>query len=589
MTFKRLSEYFRDLEENASRLKITEILSRLFKECGLEEVDKICYLSLGRLLPAYSGLEFQMAEKMMIRAVAKALGLESGKVTQEYKRLGDLGEAAQELRQKFIGNKTQSLFENLRGQNKKKDLAILEVYGKLLEIARENGAGSVDRKIDKMAALIEDLDNLSVRYVTRIPLGKLRLGFSEMTILDALSWMTTGNKSLRVEFENGYSVLADIGEIAKRVKKDQGLKKIEPKTGTPVVSALSQRLGTVEEMLQKVGEGGPVALEPKYDGTRLQLHKSKNGVSIFTRNLENVTHMFPEIVEALIKEVKVKEVILDSEGVGVDPKTGRYIPFQETIKRKRKHNIAMVAGEIPIKCFVFDIMLVDGQNLIGTPFTKRRNILAKHLKPSNKIILLTEQIVTDQPEEIRQFHDYQIKRGLEGAMVKKLNAPYDPGRRGFTWVKYKQEESKKGGGLVDTVDCLVMGVYSGKGKRISFGVGTFLVGVKKGDRYLTVTKVGTGLTDEEFRQLKTMSNKLKVKDKPAEYEVDKNLTPDTWIKPGLVVEIQADNITESPLHAAGLAMRFPRLVRFRHDKSAEQVTTLKEVESLYRQQFGGEA
>lgn len=588
MTFKRLSQYFKELEENASRLKITEILSDLFKECELEEIDKVCYLSLGRLFPAYVGIEFQMAEKMMIRAVAKALGIGPEKVTREYKKLGDLGEAAQGLNMNLSGIKTRSLLEGLNGRGKKGDLTVLQVYERLLEIAKDNGAGSVERKIDKMAALIEDLDELSVRFMVRIPLGKLRLGFSEMTILDALSWMVGGNKSLRVEFEGGYNVLADIGEIARRVKKDKGIIKIQPKVGTPVISALAQRLGTVEEMLEKVGEDGKLALEPKYDGTRLQLHKNGGVVKIFTRNLENVTHMFPEITEALIKEVKAKEAILDSEGVGIDPKTGHYIPFQETIKRKRKHDIARTAGEIPIKCFVFDVMLVDGQNLIGQPFVKRRLMLEKIILKSNKIILLTEQLLTDDPAEIRRFHDQQIGNGLEGAMVKKINAPYDPGRRGFTWVKYKQEESKKGGGLTDTVDCVVMGISSGRGKRVSFGVGTFLVGIRKGEKYLTVTKVGTGLTDEEFRQLKTLSNKLKVKNKPAEYEVDKNLTPDTWVKPGLVVEIQADNITESPLHAAGLAMRFPRLVRFRHDRSAEQVTTLKELINLYHLQYGKE-
>jgi len=301
MTFKKLSGYFQQLEQNTSRLKITEILAKLFKECSSEEIDKVCYLSLGRLLPAYEGLEFQMAGRLMERAIAKAVGVEVKKVAGEYKRTGDLGEAAQGLKNQGEEIKNQKLFENTKSESSP---GVLKVYERLLEIARESGPGSVDRKVDKMAALLEDLDELSVRYVVRIPLGKLRMGFSEMTILDGLSWMIKGDKSFRHEFEDAYNVVADIGEIAKCAKSKGNIKGIKPKVGTPVVSALAQRLGTVEEMLEKAGsEKEGVALEPKYDGERLQIHMGavrdlgEMGVRIFTRNLENVTHMFPEIVE----------------------------------------------------------------------------------------------------------------------------------------------------------------------------------------------------------------------------------------------------------------------------------------------------
>jgi len=596
MTFKKLYEYFKLLEENSSRLKITEILAELFKECSSEEIDKVCYLSLGRLLPAYEGLEFQMAGRLMERAISRAVGMEVKKVVGEYKKVGDLGAAAQELKvQSSIPKgfpeggkfKVQSLFGNTREGKDLGGLGVLKVYERLLEIAREGGAGSVEWKVDKMAALLEDLDALSVRFVVRIPLGKLRMGFSEMTVLDGLSWMVKGDKSLRHELEDAYNVVADIGEIAKCTKSSGNVKGIKPKIGTPIVSALAQRLGTVEEMLEKAGsEKEGVALEPKYDGERLQLHKDDGVIKMFTRNLENATNMFPEIAEALRKEVKAREVILDGEGVGFNPKTGKFIPFQETIKRKRKHGIGEAAKEIPFKCFVFDIMYKDGESLIKNPFIKRRKILEKVLSLGNKTLILTPQIVTKDPKEMRKFHEEQIKIGLEGAMVKKLHAPYDPGRRGFTWVKFKQEETKKGGGLADTIDAVIMGVTRGEGKRASFGVGACLVGIRKGEHFVTVTNIGTGLTDEQFRELKKRSDKLKIKEKPESYQVEKNHIPDFWIKPGIVVEIQADNITKSPTHTAGLALRFPRLIRFRDDKSYEQITTVKEVERLYSLQFG---
>lgn len=971
MTFRRLSEYFKLLEQNSSRLKITEILAALFKEANGEEIDKICYLSLGKLLPAYEGLEFQMAEKTVIRAIAKAFGINPEEVQREYKRVGDLGEVGEKFKIKSQKLKVQNKlwdiephFSSESEDSRGKELEVLKVYERLMEIAREAGAGSVERKVDKLAALIEDLDTASVRFIVRIPLGKLRLGFSEMTILDALSWMEKKDKSLRIRFEDAFNVLADIGEISQRAKTSgiRGVTGVKPKVGTPIMPALSQRLGMVEEMLEKVGDisagsthsvdsvqaSSPqadsvqgVAVEPKYDGQRCvggmtgiyllskgftpardvktgdlvlthkgefhlvsavnkrmvdkkekiyllqtflgdgfkisgdhrilvhrgekeawepvdslkeddwlvfpqpqmrgfpavpsslkliddagyqktiifnedffrflgfwigdgftnknvtnknkgskrigicfnrakerdlakeyekiikdvlkvnkirieegrgalnlywsdklfqhwlckefrinqhgktippwffnisssffdsflkgwieadgterhshgirlttkerelasfvqllclslgriaglrreriklpkrnysriyyslifpgtkkyafwkekkllvkvmkvrpirrdprttlynfkvennesyatslvclhncQIHlenlDQKSHIRLFTRNLENVTNMFPDIVGTLGKEVRAKNTILDSEVVGYDPKTNNFLPFQETIKRKRKHQVSETAKEIPLKAFVFDIMYYNGESLIQTPFWQRRKILEKILPVTNKTIILSPQIITNDPKKMREYHDKQIKKGLEGVMVKKINAPYDPGRRGFTWVKFKQEETKKGGGLADTVDCVVMGITRGRGKRATFGVGSFLVGVRKRQEFVTVTNIGTGLSDNQFRELNERSKKLKVKAKPKDYLVDKNQEPDIWVEPKIVVEIQADNITKSPIHTAGLALRFPRLVNFRDDKSVEQISTVKEVESLYQMQFAQE-
>lgn len=593
MTFQKLAEYFSLLEETTSRLKITEILAEILTNCQAEEVDKICYLSLGRLAPLYTNIEFNLAEKLMIRVLANVFQENEGEIKKEFKKIGDLGETAYQLKLK-----KPSLQIN-------KTISILEVYKKLLEIAQEVGEGSVERKISKMANLLETLDPLSTKYVVRIPLGRLRLGFSELTILDALSWMLVGDKSLRKEVEDAYSVVADVGHIAKvikfsavkfknlssseKVKKIiQELKKIKPQLGIPVLPALCQRLPTPEEMIKKMGT---VVAEPKFDGTRLQIHfKKPNSIWIFTRNLENVTHMFPDIVQAVLKETKIKEGILDGEAIGFDPKTGKFLPFQETIKRKRKYEIDKKVKEIPLKFFAFDVLYKDKQGLLNLPLEKRRKILAEILKEDNQTILITPQIVTKDPQELRRFHDLQIKAGLEGAVVKKIYSFYQPGRRGYNWVKFKSEKKgKKGGGLADTLDCLVMGYYRGKGKRAKFGIGAFLVGVKKSpeiDQFLTISKIGTGLSDEQWQELKEKTLSLETKNKPKEYKVDKNLEPDVWLLPKLVVEIEADNITISPVHTAGMALRFPRLLRFREDKTYQQTTTLKEVKKLYQIQEG---
>jgi len=578
MKFQRLAQYFAKLEATTSRLEITAILADLLKEASAGEVAKICYLSLGQLAPLYVGVEFNLAEKLMIKVLAKAFGQKEEKIRQEFKTTGDLGETAYKLKIKNPKFKIQN-----------QELTVEEVYQKLLEITRESGEGSVERKIEKMAALINELDPLSVKYVVRIPLGRLRLGFSELTILDALSWMLVGNKSKREEIEAIYNVRADVGEIAKQFKVLNlkfEIEKVKPQIGIPIMPGLCQRLPTPEEMIKKMGV---VAVEPKFDGTRLQVHfRRPDFVGIFTRNLENVTAMFPDIVEGVKKEVKAKKVILDGEAIGFDPKTGKFLPFQETIKRKRKYEVDKKAKEIPLKYFVFDILYKDGESLLSLSLEKRRKILEETLSATNKRIVLTPQIITNNPEELRRFYDEQVAKGLEGAVVKKWQAAYEPGRRGYTWVKFKAEKKgKRGGRLADTLDCVVMGYYKGKGKRAAFGIGAFLVGIRESessDRFLTISKIGTGLTDEQWKELKVKSENLKVKSQPKEYKVDKNLAPDVWCQPQLVVEIEADNITVSPVHTAGLALRFPRLLRFREEKSSEQATTLAEAKKLYRMQ-----
>lgn len=566
------------MEANSSRLKITEILASLFKEAGDKEIARICYLVLGQLAPLYLGIEFNLAEKMMVRVIAKATGAEEEAVRKEYKKIGDLGEVAREFKEKNL---------QLKIIKQEKDLSVSEVYEKLWELAKDSGVGSVERKIAKMAALVEELDKLGTKYVTRMPLGRLRLGFSDLTILDALSWMIKGDKSLKEEIQSAYEVQVDIGEIARIVKSEGviGLKKIQLKLGVPISPALAQRLPTAEEMIEKMGK---VAVEPKYDGTRLQAHMGlrppEQPVRIFTRNLENVTHMFPDIAEALMKEVKAKEVILDGEGIGFDVKTGRFLPFQETIKRKRKHAIEATLKDIPLKYFVFDILYKDGRSLINAPLNQRREILESILPASNRMIMLSPQIITESPKDLRSYHDEQIKKGLEGVVVKKWKAAYDPGRRGFTWVKFKTEKGKKGAGLADTLDCVVMGYNRGRGKRAGFGIGGFLVGVRSGENFVTISKIGTGLSDEQWREMRKRADKVKTKNQPKEYIVDKNMKPDVWCLPQIVTEIEADNITKSPIHTAGLAFRFPRLVRFRDDKSAEQASTVAEAEKLYKMQ-----
>ena len=562
MKFKELAVYLERLEATSSRLEITRILTELFEASSASEIDKVVYLSLGILAPNYEGVLLNLAEKMMIRTLAEAYQKTPADVLALFKKIGDIGSVAQELaKYKVHGT----------------EYTVTDVYEKLLEIAKDSGAGSQDTKIGKMADLLQNLDPLSARFVSRIPVGRLRLGFSEKTVIDSLA---KSDKKIGTEIEAAYNIRPDIGYIA-RLVKEGNLKSAKPQIGVPVVPMLAQRLNSTTEMIKKIGE---VSVEPKFDGLRIFIHyrKKDNLVKIFTRNMNSIDiNTFPELL-SVGKFIKADEVILDSEAIGVDEKREKFLDFQKTIQRRRKHEIAKNASEIPLQFQVFDILLINGRSMIGEPYIKRREELKKAVI-SGSLLRVDENTITTDPEVIKKMHQKYLKMGLEGVVVKKANGSYVSGRAGWNWVKMKEEEGREGR-LADTVDCVIMGYTVGKGKRVGFGMGQFLAGVASGDKFKTVTKVGTGLTDDQFRELKKRLSKLQVKEKPKEYEVNKDLYPDFWVEPEVMVELAADEITVSPKHTAGLALRFPRLIQFRDDKSAKDATTVSELHDLFKLQ-----
>ncbi len=910
---------------------MTEILSELFTKSGTDEIGKLCYLLQGRVAPLYEPIEFGVGDKLMVRAIGKAYGVEDNAVDKAFGKSGDLGIVAEKFWD--CGNHKKDSRNLYR-------LTIGDVFTRLWKLTQMGGEGSQDQKIEALADLLGSMDALSARYLARIPLDKLRLGFSDMTILDALSWMLGKDKSQRPRLEEVYNIRPDIGLLAAQIKAHgiAGLSHVKAVVGAPILAALCQRLPTADEMIKKMGE---VAVEPKYDGVRCvggytgifvknrgylsvrdicvgddvlthkgryrkvdaihkrlqrsgeqlfrlqtmlgdaftisgdhpvltsykdsarwvpassltqtnwvvfpvisqsnasyqsileltdeagyrkripcnelffrllgfwigdgytnnghqservgftfnakteqtlareyasiistilgiksisryihngglnlywrdppfrrwlikefrfdtgtnhgkqipewmvsisrnnflafmqgwqeadgterhnggnrittkektlahmatilgytfeyplgvrkirakattngvaktyyeiimpgtnryvkkvdglylvkiqeikkirsdprahlydlqvaqdesyctslailhncQIHyrtengKQKTEIKTFSRNLENTTAMFPEL-QNVGDQLDAHDVILDSEAVGMDPATGKLIPFQETSTRKRKHDIQASLLKVPLKFFVFDILYKDGVDLLNRPLSERRSILKSVVKKGQNaslqgdMLVVSPEIVTSSPSEIRAYHDEQIQKGLEGAVVKKWHSPYEPGRRGYSWVKFKEEEGKTGK-LTDTIDAVVMGYYRGEGKRAGFGIGAFLVGVKKGEGFVTITKIGTGVSDEMWKELERDFRRRTSDVRPKEYgEVPTMLEPDVWINPKIVVEIAGDDLTKSSTHGAGVAVRFPRLVRIRTDKSPSQATSIKEVETMYAQQ-----
>lgn len=566
MLFREFAEYLEKLEKISSRLEITSVLAELISAMEVEESGVGIYLTQGQLGPIFDNREFSMAGKMVVRAIALAFGKDIAEIEKRSKALGDMGE----------------LVLSLENKNEVWKMSLLDVFEKLKEVAYFEGTGSQELKVNKLAELIVKTSSLEGKYVVRMVMGKLRLGFSEKTVFDALSQIESGSKSLRKELDRVYQLYPDSGEIVKVFKGlgSEGLRNIKVTVGVPIVPALCQRLNSYEEIVKNMGV---VAIEPKYDGTRVQIHfkkiknsKNQNEVIIksFTRNLEESSAMFPEL-KKMAEYTSAEELILDCEAVGYDPKTGRILNFQETITRKRKHGVEEAAASVPLRFFCFDVLFCNGESMLSKNYFERREILKKVIL-KNDTLVVDEFVKTNESVELEEIHTKFLEDGYEGAVMKMWSGEYLPGRQGWNWVKIKEAEGTSGK-LSDTFDLVVLGYYYGKGKRTGFGMGAFLAGLKKGDNWVSIAKIGTGLTDEEFKELRKRLDVLQLKEKPINCLVENTLNPDVWVTPKVVVEIAADEVTKSPLHSGGLALRFPRLVRFRDDKNIEQSTTWDEV------------
>ncbi|MDP3983055.1 MAG: ATP-dependent DNA ligase, partial [bacterium] len=449
----------------------------------------------------------------------------------------------------------------------------------------DSGTGSQERKLQGVARLLQSVNAKTAKFLVRIPISKMRLGFSDKTVLDALSVMTSGDKSAKAELEAAYNVRPDVGRLAVVVRKEgiEAVSKLqEPELGVPILMAKAQRASSAEEILLKIGD---CIVEPKIDGFRLQVHKRGEAVKLYTRGLEDVTFMYPDIVTAVNNQIKAKDVIIEGEAIAYDLKTGKNLPFQETVQRKRKHGINELAKSVPLKLIAFELLYLDGESFLNKPFDRRRKELEDIITNGDRIVLSEKtSIKLGEEEKLEQVFQKALADNFEGIMAKRLDAKYVAGARNFNWIKYKKSYSSS---LSDTIDAVVLGYDLGKGKRTQFGIGGFLVGVYDEDSklYRTVSKVGTGLSDDQWRELREKSEKLRVSVKPKEYEVYDMVDVDVWLDPKIVVELEADELTISTMHSAGLALRFPRLKRFRDDKQALQATTLTEAQQLFKNQI----
>jgi DNA ligase-1 len=589
MLFETLAEVFERLETTSSRLQLTAILSDLFKKADPEDIDKVVYLVQGELWPQWRGEpELGVGEKLLIKALSLALSIPEAEVERLYKRQGDLGKVAEHL--KAVKKSQSGGLTAYMGKQARK-LSVSEVYNSLAKVARLVGEGSRDLKIKILVSLLQDASPREAKYIVRLVEGNLRLGVGDATIMDALAIAFGGSDAMRTVIERAYNLRADLGNIASILARGgiEALKELKPEVGIPIRPMLAERLDNAREILEKVG--GRAIAEYKYDGERAQIHKREDQVYIFSRRLENITHQYPDVVDMVKKHVKARKAIVEGEIVAVDPETGDMRPFQELMHRKRKHDIGDIAKKYPVIVRLFDALYVDGQDLTGAPLPQRREILEKIIEQSQGFSIAS-YIVTEDPEELDKFFLKALEDGCEGVVVKAMHqkAIYQAGARGWLWIKYKRDYKSE---MIDSVDLVVVGAFYGRGRRAGL-FGTVLLAAydPQGDVFKTVCKVGTGFTDQDLAEMNKMLQPLIIKHRHP--RVVSDIEPDVWLVPQLVMEVIGAELTLSPLHTcckdavrkgAGVSIRFPRFIRWRPDKRAEDATTEKELLEMYLRQL----
>jgi DNA ligase-1 len=582
LLYSRIVETYQKIDATTKRLEITKLLVDLLKETPSEIIDKVVYLTQGKLYPDYLGIEIGIAEKLAIKALAIVTGVKESKIADEYRRRGDLGDAGEAL----LAGKTQVGLKNER-------LTVEEVYAVLDGIAKSSGPGSVESKIRQLTSLISKSSPIEAKYATRTALGRLRLGVADMTLLDALAHALADGKESKPLLEQAYNRSSDLGFVAKALATGgiNAIRSFKVTVGRPIRPMLAERLSDPNEILEKMN--GRAAAEYKYDGLRIQAHLTDRKVTLFSRRLENITDQFPDLHTLLKQGIVDDGLILEGEAVPVDSSTGELLPFQLVSQRRgRKYELEKTIQEIPVALFAFDLLYNNGVDYTQLEYPRRREALSKLIR-RNERFDLSRQIIVTKPEQLDDFMQQAVADGCEGLMIKSVgpDSIYKAGARGWGWIKYKREYKSE---MQDTVDLAVVGAFAGRGRRGgTYGALLLAAYDEKDDVFRTACKCGSGFKDEDLAKLPEMLEKYKINHRHP--RVDSKIVADTWFVPGLVLEVIGAEITLSPIHTcgmnsirpgAGLAIRFPRFTgKYRTEKSPEDATTTKEIVEMYRSQL----
>ena len=584
MKYWDLVGVYEQLEQTSKRLEKTFYLSEFLKKVSDKDIDTVMLLVQGKVFPAWDERKIGMAARLLLKAINIAAGINIAEIEKDWKKTGDLGQTAENM----ISRKKQAtLFV--------KELTTDKVFENLQKQATIEGAGTVDKKVKLIAELLTSAKSKEAKYIIRTVLEDLRVGLGAGTIRDAIVWSFFGkeieftydpeNNKLVLEDRERYNSYANVVQeacdiandfalVVKKAKKGlSGLKEINLEPGKPVKVMLYQKVKNLPEAFETVGK--PAAFEYKYDGFRLQIHKHKEKIWLFTRRLDEVTKQFPDVVKFVQANVSGDSFIIDSEAVGYDVKSKKYTAFQNISQRiKRKYDIASMAEKFPVELDVFDVIYFNGENMIKAPFSERRKIVEEIVTPVEMNIKPAVQLITSDEKEAEEFYQKSLDAGNEGVMIKNLSGIYKPGSRVGYGVKLKP--------TMDTLEVVIVGAEYGEGKRSEW-LASFIVAIRDPDtdEVLEIGRVGTGIKEKaeegvSFGQLTEMLKPLIIKE---EGKI-------VWVKPEIVIEVDYEEIQASPTYKSGFALRFPRFVKLREDRGVGDINTLEEVEMLYDMQRG---
>jgi DNA ligase 1 len=575
MDYSKLVEVYEQIESTSKRLAKTHAISELLKITSDEDIEHIILLLRGRLFPDWNKAKIGVASKLVLKAIGTSTGASIKDIENMWRDIGDLGLVAEQT----IAKKTQvTLFQ----QNLTSD----KVFANLQKVSTMEGSGSVDRKVQLIAELMSSAKPKEAKYIVRTVLEDLRVGIGDGTLRDSIVWaympieINYDSEKIaidvdREEFNKVVEIIQtafdksnDFGVVALAARKGvDALEKISLIPGNPIKVMLAQKEVNIDDAFKRVGV--PAVIEYKYDGFRMQIHKFKGQVKVFTRRLEEVTKQFPEVVQFVTNNIAAEEFIIDCEAVGYDAKSGKYLVFQHISQRiRRKYDIEALAKKMPVELNIFDILFCDGKNLLKETLEKRRAVLEKIVTEKKFEIILSHKLITSSKEEAMLFYDESVKQGNEGVMIKNQEGIYKPGSRVGTWIKLKS--------TMDTLDLVIVGAEWGEGKRSGWFTSLALACVDEDGTFLEVGKVGTGLKEkaEEGLSFGEVTELLKPLMKT---EKGREVT----FKPEIVLEIQFEEIQASTNYSSGYALRFPRVKTLREDRSPEDASSLERIKEEF--------
>jgi DNA ligase 1 len=548
MEFGEFADTAAEIEELSADSDIIDAVTDLLSSAN-DDLEVLARFVQGRVFPAWDSTTLDIGPNLCYTAVARAAGqnVSADDVEDRLAEMGDIGAVAASY--EFGGQQGLAAFGGGRDA-----LTVEDVAAELDTLANVEGSGSQDTKIDILFGLFNRTESREARYLARLVLSEMRIGVGEGTVRDAIA----AAFDVPVEsVQRALQVSNDYGRVA-RVARDEGeagLNELQLEVGRPVQAMLAQA-GTVTGALEDWEEAG---VEWKFDGARVQLHYDGEDVRIFSRNMEEVTDPLPEIVEYAEDHLAVPAIV---DGEVVAMADGEPLPFQEVLRRfRRKHDVERAREEVAVELRAFDCLHADGEDLLTAPLVERHNRLQEIL--SGGVSALS---ITGDEDEIADIEANALDAGHEGIMLKRPDSTYSPGRRGKNWRKRKPD--------VETVDLVVTGAEWGEGRRASF-FGTFLLSARTEDGgFETLGKVATGITDEELAELtELLEPHIATQDGQA-----------VELSPEVVFEVGYEEIQESPTYSSGFALRFPRFLGVRDDKTPETADSLDRIERLEEMQ-----